>query len=98
MLGIVLVMRRRGSAGEVVDVCDGLCSASKRGQRVDNIVLDQFETVVLFEMADILTPAGDETVEADDRRTVVEQTVAKVRPDETCAARNQGDLLDSGLH
>ena len=77
---------------------NGFARRLKRGKRVDDVMLDHFETVVPFEMADILAPAGDETVEADDGRAIVEQTVAKVRSDEACAARDQGDLLNSGLH
>ncbi len=76
----------------------GFARRPSAGKRVDDVMLDQFEPVMPVEMADILAPAGDETVEADDRRAVIEQTVAKMRSDEACAARNQGDLLNSGLH
>ena len=90
MLGVGLVMRRRGRAGEMVDVGNS-GHQQPGGKLVDHVMLDETELRMMNEVPDILATPGQEVVEADDDRAVADQPVAEVRPDEPRAARDERD-------
>ena len=70
--GVALVMDRACRAGEIVDLVD------LDEEREAYIVAQQFEIRLVAEMGDIGMRAGEEIVDADDVRTVVEQLLAEV--------------------
>ena len=69
---IVLVMRRRGRAGQIVN------AINLELERVDDIVTDQFEVRIPQQMFDVLFSSGEKIVEADDIMPLTDETVAQV--------------------
>ena len=84
--GIVLVMDRRGGAGEVVDFVDF------DEQREGDVVAHQLEFRVGEEVRDIGLVAGEEIVGANDFMAVVQQSLAQMRAEETGASGHQDAL------
>jgi len=80
--GIVLVMRRGGGAGEVVDLID------LELEGVDDVVTDQFERGMADEVEDVAFAAGEKVVEADDFVAFMEKPLAEVGAKES---RTTGD-------
>ena len=56
---------------------------------VGDIVLDKLESRMAEQVGDVLGPAREEVVHADNFVAFFQQQVAKVRPQETRAAGNQ---------
>ena len=81
--GIVLVMRRRGRAGEVVDLVD----LDLEG--IDHVVPQEFKARVGEQVDDVLLPAGEQIVEADDLVPVADEPVAEVTAQEAGAAGDE---------
>ncbi len=88
VLGIVLVQRRRGDAGQVVDLVERLVRDGGR-QRVDHVALDQREALIAEQSRQVLAPAGQEAVQADHLRARAHQPFAQMRSEEARAARDQ---------
>ena len=92
VLGIRLIVRRRGRAGQVIDVGE-MKVARHRDRRLDHVMLDQLEAGVAVEMAEVLAAAGEEIVDADDARALGNQAVAQMRADKARPAGNERDLV-----
>jgi hypothetical protein len=90
-------MRWRGRAGEIVDDVD-VQFAQARGQRMDNIAIDHVETWFALQMPQVLSSAGEETVEAQDPRAIGEKCVAQMRSDKATPAGNEHDPIASMSH
>jgi len=71
-----------GRGGEVIDAVDGAVDFD----RVGDILLEEGEAGVVFEMGDVGEAAGEEVVEADDVVAVGEEEVGEVRADEAGGA------------
>ena len=56
---------------------------------IGDVVLDKLESRVAEQMGDVLGPAREEVVHADDFAAFFQQQVAQMRPQETCAAGDQ---------
>ena len=80
---IVLVMNRRGGAGEIVDLIDF------EQDRLDHIMAQQLETAVIEQVRDVLASPGKEVVEADHFVAFAQQSLAQMRADKTCAAGDE---------
>src|SRR5262249_51436756 len=80
--GMREVLERARAAREVHDGVDG----AGDGDVDRHVALDELEAPLTVEMGDVLAPAGDEVVEADDLVASAEQRVREVRSDEPCAA------------
>ena len=65
---------------------------------VDHVLLDQIESALALEVAQVLRAAGKEAVQADDARALLDQPVADVRPDEPGTAGDQRDRFRLTLH
>jgi hypothetical protein len=76
-------VNRRCGAGHVEDAVD------LQQNRIDDIVADDFEPVIVEQMGHMLAPTCKEVIEADDLVTIVEEALAEMRADETSAACNQ---------
>jgi len=59
---------------------------------IDDVVPHEFEALVREEMRDVLFPAGEQIVDADDFVTVLEQTIAQMR------AKEAGTAGDKNAH
>ncbi len=57
---VVLVVHRRGGAGQVVD------AINLQEDRLDDVVTDQLEAVAVHQMDDVVFAAGEEVVQTDD--------------------------------
>ena len=79
---VVLVMGRRGGAGEVVD------AVHLEAERLGHIVADEFEIGVGKQVGDVALPSGEIVVEADDLIAFVEQAFAEMGAEE---AGSSGD-------
>jgi hypothetical protein len=72
---IVLVVGRRGRAGQVVNAVD------LEFERVNNIMADQFEARMTEKMFDVLFAPGEKIVHTKDVMLLGNEAVAKVRPE-----------------
>ncbi len=79
---VVLIVRRRGGAGEVVDLID------LEFERLGHIVADQFEIGMLEQVGDIAFAAGEKVVEANHLVALAEKPFAKMGAQK---ARSAGD-------
>src|SRR5215471_16680710 len=86
--GIVLIVNWRCRAGQVVDLID------LQIQREGDVVADGFEVRIREQMRNIGARAGEIIVDADDVRAFAQEALAKMRSEETCAARDQHAFLD----
>ena len=80
-------MRRRSRAGEIVDLVD----LDLEG--IDHIVPHEFKVRVGQQMNDVLLPAGEQVVEADDIVAVADQPIAKVTAEEAGAIIGEDNLV-----
>ena len=80
---VVLVVNGRGGAGQVVDLVD------LEEERLGDVVPDKLELVVVEQMLDVLSPAGEEVVQADDVMAVRKKPLAEVGADEAGAAGDE---------
>jgi hypothetical protein len=93
VLGIRLVMRRRGGAGEVVDLVDREAPGREAaGQGIDDVVLDHVEARLALQVPQVRLPAGEEAVEADDASALAQEDVAQVGADEAGASGDEHEL------
>jgi hypothetical protein len=58
-------------------------------------MIHKFEPALVLQMRDIAGAAGEEIIETDDPRALFDQTVAKVRSDESRPARNKRNPFSS---
>ena len=77
-IGCVEIIDRAGRAGEMQDVVDRPVDLDRLG----DVVLDELEPRVVEERRDVAARAGQQVVDADDLVAVVEESLAKMRPDE----------------
>src|SRR5690348_13707213 len=99
MLGVGLVVWRRGGAREMIDVGELDAPATQPlRQIVDHVVLDEFEIGLMLEMAEVLCPSRLKIVDANHVRAFGDQSVAQVRTDEACTPRHKRNLLVPTLH
>jgi hypothetical protein len=80
---VELVVDRGGWTREVVDLID------LEQDRLDYIMPNDLEVAAIHQVADVLPAPGEEVVEAQHLMPVGEQSLAKVRADETCSAGYQ---------
>src|SRR5258708_10434217 len=80
---IVLVVHRRSGARETEDAIDF------QQYRLDHIMADEFEVAVAEQVHDVGALAAEKIVEADNFLPVVEQALAKMRAEKSCAAGYQ---------
>ena len=78
--GIELVMHGRGRAGEVINL------VGFHIERERDVMAHQLKGRVGQELGDILAPAGEKVIDAQDLVTVGEKPFAEVRADEPRAA------------
>ena len=81
--GIVLVVARRGGAGQVVDLVD------LQQDRQRHVVANQLEVRPAEQMGDVRLLAGEEVVEADHVVPLLDQPLAEVRAEKAGAAGDQ---------
>ncbi len=87
VLGIGLVMRRRGGAGEIEHpVHPPHAARQQRRQRIDHIRFNQGEARLAAKLAHIGEAAGAEIIDADDVGAIRKQGFAKVRSEKAGAA------------
>ena len=79
----MLIVRRRGGAGQVVNLIDLVF------ERLGHIVADQFEIGIAHEVGDVALPAGEKIVEADDFISLVEKSLAEMGPKKAGSAGDQ---------
>ena len=82
----MLVVDRRGRAGEIVDLVD------LDVERERDIVAHQLEARMGQQMLDVVLAAGEEVVDADDVVAFRNQAIAKVRTEEPGAAGDENRL------
>lgn len=80
---IVLVMNRRGRAGEIVDLID--LDIERKG----HVMAHEFEARIAVEMVDVAPRAGEQIVRAQHLMPLAEQPVDQVRSDEPGSSRYQ---------
>ena len=81
--GVVLVVARRGGAGQVVDLVDF------QEDRQRDVVADQFEVRLAQQVGDVRLLAGEEVVQADHVVAFVDQPLAEVRAEKAGPAGDQ---------
>jgi hypothetical protein len=92
-------MGRRRRTGEIEHFVDLQPLGPQAGrQRLDDVAVDQIETRLALEMAEVLLSSGLEIVEGDDVSAFTQKSIAQVRPEETGAARNEDVLAFAILH
>ncbi len=69
---VVLVMNRGRRTGEVIDL------VYLKQNRFDNVVPQKFKTPIVQQVRDVLAPAREKVVEADNFIVFREQTLAEV--------------------
>ena len=74
--GVVLVERRGGGTGEIVDLIDF------EFVRIADVVTDEFEVGMIDEGGEVAFPAGVEVIKADDFVVFIQKALAEVRPEE----------------
>jgi hypothetical protein len=79
------VVDRRRRAGEIHDRVDVAVDVQRGG----DVVLDETEALVRREILDVVPPAGDQVVDADDLMPVGEHAGAQVVAQEAAAAGDQ---------
>src|SRR6185295_9539879 len=85
---VVLVMHRRGRAGEIVDLVD------LDEERKGDVVADQLEVLVIEQRLHISARAGKEVVDAEDLRALSDQTCTKMGAEKACPAGDQNTLFE----
>src|SRR5690606_11648340 len=99
VLGVDLIERRRGWAGEVVDAGELADAPLDRArQRLDDVALDEFEAVVAFQHQNVRVARGLQVVEAHDAFAALEQLAAEIGTDEPRAARDERQPFGAVLH
>ena len=83
---IVLVVDRRGRAGEIVDLVD------LDIEREGHVVAHELEARMAEQVLDIALGAGEQVVDAEHLMALAEQPVAQVRAEEAGAAGHQDAL------
>ena len=83
---VVLVVPRRGRAGEVVDL------VHLEAERIHHVVAHQLEVVAVEQVIHVALLAGEEVVEADHVVPFAHQPVAEVRTQESGAASDENPL------
>ena len=86
---VVLVVARRGGAGQVVDLVDF------QQDRLRDVVPNQLEVRLAEQVRDVRLLAGEEVVEADDVVPLVDQAFAEMRAEKPGAAGDE-DAFDHG--
>jgi hypothetical protein len=72
--GVVLIVDGRGRAGEVVDLID------LQQDRLDHVVANQLEGVVVEQVLDVRAPPREEVVEAEHLVAARQQPLARCEP------------------
>jgi hypothetical protein len=92
---VVLVMDRRGRAGQVVDL------VHRDEDRVVHVVVHELEVRMVQQVGDVVLAAGEQVVQADHVVAARDQPVAQMRADEAGPAGDQnaksGVFLGGGL-
>src|SRR5260370_6022582 len=81
--GIVLIVNRRGRAGEIVNLID------LQIEREGDIVSDQLEMPMTEQVFDVPSRSGEKIVDTKDDRAVRQETLTQMRTEETSTAGNQ---------
>ncbi len=81
--GVVLIMWRRGRAGEIVDLID------LDAEGLGDVVPDELEVRVIHQVGDVLLAPGEEIVRADDFVVLLEQAFAEVGSEESGSASDK---------
>ena len=89
---VVLVVDRRGRAGQVVDLVD------LDVEREGDVVAHQLEVRVVQQVDDVVLGAGEEVVDAQHVVAVGQQAVAQVRAEEAGAAGDHDPFSNGVLH
>ena len=90
-------MRRRGCAGEVVDVREAHPSKPRR-QVPDDVPIDDLEPALFLQVRDVASAPGQEVIKADDTRALFDQAVAEVRPNEPGTPGDKRNPFRSSFH
>ena len=80
---VPLVVDGRRRAREIEDLVD------LDEERVGDVVAQELEALVVEEVLDVASGAGEEIVDAEHLVAALEQPVGEVRPEEACSAGNQ---------
>ena len=89
--GVVLIMRRRSGAGEVVDLIDF------DTQRLGHIMADELKARMIEQVGDVLLATREEIVRADDLMALSEQTFPKGESQKTSATGDKDSVSHRGL-
>ncbi len=84
--GIVLVVNRRGRAGEVVDLVHFDI------EREGHVMAQELEPRITVQVIDVPLRPGEKVVHANDVVTFRQEGIDQVRADESCATRNENAL------
>ena len=89
---ILLVVRRRGRASKVVDFI------KLSAIRLRDIVLDEGKARIREKRLNVLLHPREEIIKTRHLIAVLQETFAKMRPQEACAARNQSLFRKLNFH
>jgi hypothetical protein len=80
---IMLVVNRRGRTGEIVDLVD------LHIERKRNVVPHQVEVLVIEEMLDVASRAGEKVVRAENVGAKLDQALTEMRANKSSSPRHQ---------
>jgi hypothetical protein len=63
---------------------------ARERERIGCIEFDELEAFLALEVCDVLSPPGEEAVDADDLPSTLEKAIAQVRTDESGGSGEQG--------
>ena len=84
---VMLVMDRRGRAGEIVNLVD------LQIERERDVVPDHLEMFVIEQLLDVASSAGKEIIDTNHHCAISEQALAKMRAKKASAAGNKNAFL-----
>ena len=87
---VELVVRRRGGAGEIVDL------VHLELKRIDHIMPHELKTRVLQEVGDVLFPTGEQVIDDGDVMIVRDEAVTEMGAEETGAAGDEDTHGEKG--
>jgi hypothetical protein len=89
---IVLVVHRRGRAGQVVD------RVHFHIEREGHIVAHQLEVGVIEQRRDVVLGAGEEVIDTDHIMAIGQQALAQMRAEKAGAAGDQNPFSQGVIH
>jgi hypothetical protein len=99
MLGVRLVVGRRGRTGEVENGVESRARAAQPSRKgIDDVGFKHVEMRLALQMAQILPSPGAEVVKADDVSALREEGVAQVRTKESRSASDKDEPASPVLH